>query len=62
MPVHPAEETTSGSMYISITFFWCCKFNQLTASGITDQVAKDSKDSNASTHELHGTKPPESHA
>ncbi|KAJ4317528.1 hypothetical protein N0V94_004904 [Neodidymelliopsis sp. IMI 364377] len=33
MPVHPAEETTSGS--------------------ITDQVAKDSKDSNASTHELH---------
>ncbi|KAF3048113.1 hypothetical protein E8E12_010459 [Didymella heteroderae] len=33
MPVHPAEETTSGS--------------------ITDQVAKDSKDSNASTHPLH---------
>ncbi|KAH6618656.1 hypothetical protein C7974DRAFT_416016 [Boeremia exigua] len=33
MPVHPAEETTSGS--------------------ITDQVAKDSKDSNASTAPLH---------
>ncbi|KAL1600063.1 hypothetical protein SLS59_006137 [Nothophoma quercina] len=33
MPVHSAEETTSGS--------------------ITDQVAKESKDSNASTHELH---------
>ncbi|KAF2629606.1 hypothetical protein BU25DRAFT_456687 [Macroventuria anomochaeta] len=33
MPVHPAEETTSGS--------------------ITDQVAKDSKDSNASSHQLH---------
>ncbi|KAF2655803.1 hypothetical protein K491DRAFT_692593 [Lophiostoma macrostomum CBS 122681] len=33
MPVHPAEENTSGS--------------------ITDQVAKDSSDSNASSHPLH---------
>jgi hypothetical protein len=33
MPVHPAEETASGS--------------------ITDQVAKESKDSTASTHPLH---------
>ncbi|KAF3008811.1 hypothetical protein E8E13_010625 [Curvularia kusanoi] len=33
MPVHPAEETASGS--------------------ITDKVAKESKDSNASDHPLH---------
>ncbi|UPX16134.1 uncharacterized protein EKO05_0006553 [Ascochyta rabiei] len=33
MPVHSAEETTTGS--------------------ITDKVAKESKDSNASSHELH---------
>ncbi|KAJ4340676.1 hypothetical protein N0V87_002337 [Didymella glomerata] len=33
MPVHSAEETTSGS--------------------ITDKVAKESKDSNASTHPMH---------
>ncbi|KAL6710642.1 hypothetical protein ACN47E_007699 [Coniothyrium glycines] len=33
MPVHPAEETATGS--------------------ITDQVAKESRDSTASTHPLH---------
>lgn len=33
MPVHPAEETTSGS--------------------ITDKVAKESSDSNASSHQIH---------
>jgi hypothetical protein len=48
--VHPAEENASGSTYTTISNY----ASLLTLQpGITDKVAKESKDSNASTHELH---------
>jgi hypothetical protein len=50
MPVHPAEESTGGStspiMFLDPRFL-------LTPPGITDKVAKESSDSNASSHPMH---------
>lgn len=53
MPVHPAEENAGGSTSLLPP----TRFSpQLTLPGITDKVAKESSDSNASSHELHDSK------
>lgn len=50
MPHHDKEEnTTAGSTYA--TCLTCFSTDSLL--GITDQVAKESSDSNASTHPMH---------
>jgi hypothetical protein len=50
MPHHPKEETTEGSTYTQIS-----RPHPLLISclGITDKVAKESKDSTASDHPIH---------
>lgn len=52
MPVHPSEENVTGSKSS-----FSCNPSFRSAShpflGLTDQVAKDSKDSTASDHSLH---------
>jgi hypothetical protein len=70
MPVHPKEEETSGGVGSKLPTsisqptnnpapYQINRTNTLTqylvSSGITDQVAKESSDSNASSHPLHDT-------
>lgn len=52
MPVHPAEEIASGSTQL-LPLKLTPIHPQLTQTGITDQVAKESKDSTASSAPLH---------
>lgn len=55
MPVHPAEETTGGSKsfppHRRHQPYFIHTANLIP--GITDKVAKESSDSNASTHQIH---------
>jgi hypothetical protein len=53
MPVHPAEENATGSKDSPSFTFRMQSILTHKSTGITDQVAKESSDSTASSHSLH---------